>query len=683
MLLFLDEYDKSRGETDAFLLNFLQDGEIDTTQKGKIKVNEENLKNLQVIICKNDERELSGPLSRRLKSIKLDYMKPDILCRTINRVLKDSKQAIRDTIIMLYTAAYQGLKNGNYAFERLPACSECMQAVKDAEDLIDMGAGKEDIVTTAIVSNMFKTENDIETFTAIVKNKNELSGWYEYLIEAIEENDEQILEKVKIEMARNFYPEQLKVVTKELQEKKEELEKEKIKLEETTQEYERRSNEIENKSRELQEREENVEKLAEETKILRKNAQADAIEEARKFTDKERQAMQEEYDKKNEELIARENETKRLRENAQQDAIQKAQEVIEEEKRKTQQLFNQKAEEQNRKVEEKIEQANMQIEENNKQLDQKLTDYNHIKMSKVDSEKLLEQARRDLTKSKVLLEKLLGRQILPSDFEMESEQQEEKVEIDENKSFKIEETIEGEIQRKGNLNSVFDISSSDSWIQIGEVQIEENEDKQKLKFTKEASEKLANILTSERYREQNTSICDDGIVIYQGINNKIVAIRVITQEEKYKNKYQFYSNTTVVPIQACRMIANLVVNLNACNVNIVGKEPIKMQLNCLLCSNKQHTNNKECTFEKIDEKIYYLKYENKKERSPVKIGQYLIGEEGINCSIKGIDKNELEEIEKKAFIKHCEIKNGQAKEKIDKIKEIDCEKIEPIQEQDR
>lgn len=680
MILFLDEYDKSRGETDAFLLNFLQDGEIDTTQKGKIKVNEENLKNLQVIICKNDERELSGPLSRRLKSIKLDYMKPDILCRTINRVLKDSKQAIRDTIIMLYTATYQGLKNGNYAFERLPACSECMQAVKDAEDLIDMGAGKEDIVTTAIVSNMFKTENDIETFTAIVKNKSELSGWYEYLIEAIAENDEQILEKVKLEMARNFYPEQLKVVTRELEEKKEELEKEKIKLEKTTEEYERRSKEIENKSKKLQEREENVKKLAEETEILRNNAQADAIEEARKFTDKERQAMQEEYDKKNEELIARENETKRLRENAQQDAIQKAQEVIEEEKRKTQQLFNQKAEEQNRKVEEKIEQANKQIEENNKQLNQKLTDYNHIKMSKEDNEKLLEQARRDLTKSKGLLEKLLGRQILPSDFEMESKEQEENVEIDENKSFKIQETIEGEIQTKGSSNSVFDISSSDSWIQIGEIQIEENKDKEKLKFTNEASEKLGNILTSERYKEQNTSICDDGVVIYQGINNKIVAIRVITQEEKYKNKYQFYSNTTVVPIQACRMIANLVVNLNACNVNIVGNNPIKMELNCLLCSNKRHTNNKECTFEKIDEGIYYLKYENKKERSPVKIGQYLIGEEGINCSIKGIDKSELEEIEKKAFIKHCEIKNSQAKEKIDKIEAITCEKIESIQD---
>lgn len=637
---------------------------------------------MQVIICKNDERELSGPLSRRLKSIKLDYMKPDILCKTINRVLKDSRQAIRDTIIMLYTAVYNGHKNGNYAFERLPACSECMQAIKDAETLMDMGAGKEDIVTTAIVANMFKSENDIETFTAIVKNNSEISEWYQYLVDKISENDEQVFEKVKLEMARNFYPEQLKVVTRELEEKKEELEKKKKKLEETTREYERKSEEIKNKSNELEEREKNVEELAKQTENLRKNAQADAIKEAKKFTDKERQDMQAEYDKKNEELIARENETNKLREDAQKDAIQRAQEVIEEEKRKTEELFNQKAEELNRKVEEKVKQVNAQIDENNKKVDEKLTDYNYVKMAKDDAQKLLKQSEKDLIKSKQLLEKLLGREILPSDFEINSEEQED-VGVDENKAFKVQETIEGEIQTKGNSNSVFDISSSDSWIQIGEIQMEENEDKEKLKFNDEASEKLGNILTSERYKEQNTRVCDDGIVLYQGISNKIIAIRVITKEEKYKNKYQFYSNTTVVPIQACRMIANLVGNLNACKVNIIGKEPIKMELNCLLCSNKEHTNTKECTFEKIDEGIYYLKYQNQKERSPVKIGEYLIGKEGINCSIKGINESELVAIEKKAFIKHCEIKNGEVKEKIDKIKEITYEKIEPIQGEDR
>lgn len=677
VILFLDEYDKSRNETDAFLLNFLQDGEIDTTQRGKIKVKQEFLKNLQVIICKNDERELSGPLSRRLKSIKLDYMKPNILCKTINRVLKDSRQAIRDTIIMLYTNVYNGHKNGNYAFERLPACSECMQAVKDAETLIDMGAGKEDIVTTAIVANMFKTENDIETFTAIVRNNSQISEWYQYLVDRISENDEQVFEQVKLEMARNFYPEQLKVVTRELEEKRK-------KLETTTKEYEEKSKEIKNKIVKLEEREKTVEKLAEETKRLRENAQADAIKEAKKFTDKERQDMQTEYDKKNKELMVREKETERLRENAKKDAIQAAQEVIQEERRKTENLFNQRAEELKKKVKDKLLEVNAQIDENNRRVDEKLIDYNHVKMEKDDAQRLLKESEKDLAKSKQLLEKLLGRRICPSDFGMESEVQEENVEIDENKAFKVKETIEGEIQTKGNLNSVFDISSSNSWIQIGEIQIEENKDKGKLKFNDKVSTRLGNILTSERYKNQKTMICDDGIVLYQGLNNKIVAIRVVTKEEgKYQNKYQFYSNTTVVPIQAFKMIANLVGNLNACKVNIVGEGPIKMELNCLLCSNKRHTNTKECTFEEIDEGIYYLKYRNQKERSPIKIAEYLIGNEGINCSIKGINESELIEIEKKAFIKHCEIKNGAVKEKIDKIEEITYNKVKPIRREER
>ena len=611
-------------------------------------------------------------------------MKPDILCKTINNVLKDSKQTIRDTIIMLYTAIYQGLKYGNYAFERLPACSECMQAVKDAEDLIEMGAGKEDIVTTAIVSNMFKTENDIETFTSIVKNKSEISQWYKYLINAIEENDEQIFEKVKLEMARNFYPEQLKIVTKELEEKKQELENEKKKLEETTQEYERKSKEIKCKSEELEERQKSVEELAKETEILRNNAQADAIEEAKKFTDKERKAIQEEYNKKNEELEERENETKRLRENAEKDAMQKAQEVIEEEKRKTQQLFNQKAQELNKKVEEKIKQANIQIDKKNKELDEKLTDYNYIKMLKEDTEKLLEQARKDLTKAKKLLEKLLGRQIHPIDFQIESEEQEETLQIDKNRTFKVQEAIEGELQTKGNTTSVFDISSSDSWIQIGEIQIEENEDKSKMKFTQQASEKMGNILTSEKYKEQNTMVCDDGIVLYQGNSNKTVAVRVIKQEEnRYKNVYQFYANTMVVTLQSCKMIANMVGNLNACGANITNKKTIDMKIECLLCSNKEHKDSEEAKFEEIDENIYYLKYQNKTEKVPLKIAQYIMSKEGINCSTKGITKQELEEIEKKAFIKHCEIKNVAQKEKIHRIQKITYDEIEPIEGTDR
>lgn len=156
VLLFLDEYDKAREETDTFLLDFLQDGEINTTQRGIIKIKEEFLKNLQVIVCKNDYREdLSGALTRRLKFIQLDYMKPDVLCKVINNNLGHISQSIRDSIIMLYTSIYKRKD----MFRRVPACSECMQAIKDASTLMKMGANKSGIVSTAIIANLFKTRD--------------------------------------------------------------------------------------------------------------------------------------------------------------------------------------------------------------------------------------------------------------------------------------------------------------------------------------------------------------------------------------------------------------------------------------------------------------------------------------------------------------------------------------------
>ena len=57
VILFLDEYDKAREETDVFLLKFLQEGRINTTQRGDVEISPENMQNLQCILCKNQMRE--------------------------------------------------------------------------------------------------------------------------------------------------------------------------------------------------------------------------------------------------------------------------------------------------------------------------------------------------------------------------------------------------------------------------------------------------------------------------------------------------------------------------------------------------------------------------------------------------------------------------------------------------
>lgn len=57
VVLFIDEYDKAREETDAFLLQFLQSGKINSTQHGDLEIKDEYKGKLQVILCKNDREK--------------------------------------------------------------------------------------------------------------------------------------------------------------------------------------------------------------------------------------------------------------------------------------------------------------------------------------------------------------------------------------------------------------------------------------------------------------------------------------------------------------------------------------------------------------------------------------------------------------------------------------------------
>ena len=672
VLLFLDEYDKAREETDTFLLDFLQDGEINTTQRGRIKIKEEFLKNLQVIICKNDYREeLTGPLTRRLKFIPLDYMKPDMLCRVINNSLESINQAIRDSVIMLYASIYERKE----LFERVPSCSECMQAIKDSETLMKIGANKSDIVSTAIIANLFKTQNDIDTFESLVQQKdNELIEWYDSIIDAVGGKDTYTIDNLKTEMARSFYPQQLKDSTKDLEEQKIKLEAEIERMGKESSEYEKKIREIEEERKKLKEREKELKQREEETQRLRKNATKDAKEIADSQLEEERKQLSEAFEEREKELKQREEETQRLRKNATKDAKEIADSQLEEERKQLSEAFEEREKRLNEKVKSQIDEANAQIEEMNIAVDTKITDYNFIKAKKQELEELLTEKEKELMEVKRQLEKFLGREIVESDFNTaQVEDEENQLKISGNKGFVMQYQENGEIQKieTENSRSVFDYSDGQNWSIIGEIVLERNEDQSKFNFTTECTKKMGKILTGKNYDNQKTVLCDDGIVLYQGTNNRTIAVRIIEKEGKiYKNLYRFYSNSMVTPIQAFKMIINLVLNTNACGTNIITKDIVEMRLKSLICSNKKHTSNDMCEFEQIEEGIYYLKYENTTEKSPSVIAKKLIGEEGLNCSTKGIQEEELRMIEEKAFIKHSEIINGEEMEKIDKIKEI-------------
>lgn len=168
VVLFIDEYDKAREETDAFLLQFLQSGKINSTQHGDLEINPKYKGNLQVILCKNDMREeLSGPLSRRIRITRLDYMRPDIFYQVAHRVLvekKDDNDKVDNGLLNLVVLMYEQAYASREVYNRLPSCSEMLIAIEDANRLLKRANAPQNIIYNCIIRNMFKSIDDIKTF---------------------------------------------------------------------------------------------------------------------------------------------------------------------------------------------------------------------------------------------------------------------------------------------------------------------------------------------------------------------------------------------------------------------------------------------------------------------------------------------------------------------------------------
>lgn len=172
VILFIDEYDKAREETDAFLLQFLQSGKINSTQHGDLEVRDEYKSNLQVILCKNDMREeLSGPLSRRIRILRLDYMEPSTFYKVATNVLVDKKtDKVNSGLLNLVTLIYSHAYSKKDVYDRLPSCSEMLIALEDADRLLKRANAPKYIIYNTIIKNMFKSPDDITTFENSVKN---------------------------------------------------------------------------------------------------------------------------------------------------------------------------------------------------------------------------------------------------------------------------------------------------------------------------------------------------------------------------------------------------------------------------------------------------------------------------------------------------------------------------------
>ena len=90
VVLRLDEYDKAKPAEDSFLLEFLQEASMYSSQTGELKLKDPG--KLQVILCKNDNRaQLSYPLTRRLNFIDLEYTTPGDMAEIIGMKMKEQE----------------------------------------------------------------------------------------------------------------------------------------------------------------------------------------------------------------------------------------------------------------------------------------------------------------------------------------------------------------------------------------------------------------------------------------------------------------------------------------------------------------------------------------------------------------------------------------------------------------
>lgn len=232
VIILLDEFEKSRRETDSFMFQFLQDGKVITSQKGTLEIKPEYKKNLQVFLCKNDERELSPPLLRRNHIIRLETMKPEDFHETIKINLPDSDEDIVNVVSLLYEKMYGKMDE----FAKFPSCSEGLLAIQDACTLLEMDAPAE-VIYADILSNMLKHPDDIETFMSLFKKDKQLKNLCNSLLQNIPSKNNPLRE----EIYRSFFSEEIQKIS----DMKIEYETKEKGLEDEKKEYEKKRKEHE------------------------------------------------------------------------------------------------------------------------------------------------------------------------------------------------------------------------------------------------------------------------------------------------------------------------------------------------------------------------------------------------------------------------------------------------------
>lgn len=211
VILFLDEFEKAREDTDTYLYQFLQKGKVNTVQLGDLEIDEDKKKNLQVILCKNYFRlHLSEPLERRLKFMRLEPMKPEVFLEVAKQRIPECDQALISMVSIFYDEMYKNRE----LFKRIPSCSELLDAINDANDILQIAPDK--YILDAILSNILKNPEDFETFETILKDNDKLAR-ITNLLSSDEERKDNKRSQLQYAILEDFFSEDIKRLAEELQ----------------------------------------------------------------------------------------------------------------------------------------------------------------------------------------------------------------------------------------------------------------------------------------------------------------------------------------------------------------------------------------------------------------------------------------------------------------------------------
>lgn len=171
VILFLDEFDKAKEETDDFLLSFLQSGQVFSTQLGTAEVKREYLGNLQVFVVKNDKRErLTGPLESRLDYVHLSEMSPEIMHKVLMRAYGNQDERLVKLCSILYELQYVNKEK----LEKVTSCRECLVSIRNCLDLMKVNAPQR-IIYNTLLDGLCKIKDDREVFLSFMRKSNDKS----------------------------------------------------------------------------------------------------------------------------------------------------------------------------------------------------------------------------------------------------------------------------------------------------------------------------------------------------------------------------------------------------------------------------------------------------------------------------------------------------------------------------